>query len=615
MRGITADRCRCFWLPLVCCLIGLAPEAASAEQSTVLDTSPVDIALSGNGQWLVTANQTSNTVSLVSRETSQVVDSQPCGEHPVAVVIGPDGQSVFVSCQYSGELSRLQVVERDADGKHSLKLERLGDVRIGFEPHGVAVSSDGSTAYVARKAAHDVAVVDLDANKVTNHIKVGRWPRYVALSSDDARLAVGTSGTSGDDGISVVDTQRGELDYIESVRGINIGHLHVSRDDRYVYFPWMVYRTNPITFDNIRRGWVLGSRIARVRLDGSARREAITLDPRGEAVADPHGIAITSDEQTLIASAPGTHELLAYRLPDLPLKQFGGSVDHIDPALLRDRDRFFRIPLGGRPMGIRVAADNRTVYVANYLSNAVQVVDLTERKVVGSIPLGGPAEPSPTRLGEAFFYDARRSLDQWYSCHTCHYEGGSNSVVMDTLNDGTNNSFKTVLPLYNVLETSPWTWHGWQRDLVAAVHKSTTTTMLGPKPTDEDVNNLVSYLETLEPPPNPFRRSGGSLSEAARRGKHIFGSERIGCAVCHTGPHFTDGEVHDVGLGSSDDLYEGFNTPSLVGVHGKVRFLHDGRAKTLKDVLTGDHRPSKTGGTAELSADELQDLIAYLRSL
>ena len=75
----------------------------------------------------------------------------------------------------------------------------------------------------------------------------------------------------------------------------------------------------------------------------------------------------------------------------LPLKDYGGS-DHIDPALLKDQERFHRIELGGRPMGLAIAKDSRTVYVANYLDNSVQVVDLAERKVVRA--LAGRSEPA-----------------------------------------------------------------------------------------------------------------------------------------------------------------------------------------------------------------------------
>jgi len=315
-----------------------------------------------------------------------------------------------------------------------------------------------------------------------------------------------------------------------------------------------------------------------------------------------------------VVSAAGTHELLVYRTAGLPLKDYGGS-DHVDPALLADSDRFFRIEVGGRPLGLRIGRDDRTVYVANYLENSVQVVDLADRRLVRSIPLGGPAEPSLARRGEAIFYDARRSLDQWYSCHTCHYEGGTNSVPTDTTNDGTAFTFKTVLPLYHLHETGPWTWHGWQTDLQAAMKKSLSETMLGPPPTDEDAAALLEYLKTLEPPPSPFRGPEGQLSEAAQRGKQVFESARAACATCHSGPSFTDGQVHDVGLGSPRDRYPGYNTPSLLGVYRRVKLLHDGRVDSLAALLTGPHAPEKVSGTSPLSEQEVRDLVEYLKSL
>ena len=81
------------------------------------------------------------------------------------------------------------------------------------------------------------------------------------------------------------------------------------------------------------------------------------------------------------------------------------------------------------------------------------------------------------------------------------------------------------------------------------------------------------------------------------------------------GRHFTDGEIHDIGLNGRNDAYRGFNTPSLVGVYQKVKLLHDGRAETLEQVLTGDHSPEKVAGQRKLTDTELADLIAYLKSL
>jgi hypothetical protein len=186
---------------------------------------------------------------------------------------------------------------------------------------------------------------------------------------------------------------------------------------------------------------------------------------------------------------------------------------------------------------------------------------------------------------------------------------------MDTLNDGSPFTLKTVLPLYQLHQTGPWTWHGWQTDLSDAMKKSLQDTMLGPSPTDDDAAFLLAYLTTMEPPPNPFRGKDGSLSAAAERGKLVFESDKAACVTCHTGPYFTDGQIHDIGLGSPRDRYKGFNTPSLRNVYQKVKLLHDGRAESLQDVLIGPHSPNKVSGQPSLSQTEISDVVEYLKSL
>jgi YVTN family beta-propeller protein len=589
--------------------------AAGDLRSALVERSPVDLIFSPDERFVITANQTSNSLSVVDVRKSAVVAETACGEHPTALAVIPSGAGqssekcrVLVTCRYAGTLEVFEF----AVGK----LTKKSSIDVGFHPYGVAATRLGDKAYVSLSAAAKIVEIDLKTSSVTRTIEVGNWPRQMTLSKDGTRLAVSTSG---DQTVSMVDLKSGKLDFQHrTIGGLNIGQLQIDRKGEFVYFPWTIYRPFSITERNIRLGWVLASRIARAQVGKNEFREAISLDVPGVAVGDTHGLALTSDEQWMVCSAGGTHELLVYKLADQKFMSVGGPGDLADPNVYRDSNKFYRVPLGGRPMNVRISRDNRRVFVTNYFSNSVQVVDLTKREVVQTVGLGGPVETSQARLGEQIFHDARRSLDQWYSCASCHYEGGVNAVPMDTRNDGTDRTFKTVTSLVNATRTAPWTWHGWQTDLHAAMRKSLHDTMLGPEPTDDDVRAMVAYLSELKPAPNPHAAAAAKspqLLAAIERGRTVFVGTKANCASCHSGEYLTDGKIHDVGLADKKDKYDGYNTPSLIGVYRRVRLLHDGRARSLEEVLTGDHNPDKVTGNGELSKEELADLVEYLKTL
>jgi len=566
--------------------------------------SPQEVAITPDGRYLVTANCLGHSVSLIDVKSGKILQELPCGERPTSVVFCPDGVTVLVSTSFGGTMHRYTL----QDGR----LVETGSLSLPGEPRGIAVAPDGKLAYVAVSALAQIAVIDVAQWEVVDRINVEAWPRHLAITPDGSRMAVATNSNRR---MSVIDLATRKELFNESFGGINAGQMQVSADGSKVYFGWMVYRHNPVTVRNVKLGWVLGSRLGYMRMDEQALRFAITTDEPGLAVADPYGVAVSPDGTWIVMAAGGSQELLVYRLQGLPFQDVGGPGDHIDPALARDRNRYFRVPLGGRPQGVAFSPDSRYVYVANYINDSVQEVDLKTRKVSREFHLGGPSEPSLARKGEALFYDARLSLDQWYSCHTCHYEGGVNAVTMDTRNDGTDYTFKTVLSLVNVTRTPPWTWHGWQQDLNESIHNSITKSMLGKERSPEDIEAIRAFLDTLQLPPNPYRNPDGSLTEAALRGKAIFEGSKAGCSNCHNGQWFTDGKIHDVGQGSDRDYYKGYNTPSLLGVYRRVALLHHGKAKSLEEVLTEYHKPSEVAGEGDLTPEELSDLIAYLKSL
>ncbi len=584
---------------------------AAASRAEEPHRSPIALALTSDGTRLLTANQTADSVSLVDPIAGRVLCEAATGKKPAGVAITRDGRRGVVTHGFGYDLGILSI--------QSDRLDVAGRIAVGPEPRGVVIAPDGRTAYVAVGVANEVVRVDLDDRTVTGRLPVGREPRGLALTPDGRLLLVGNARSKS---LSVVDTKTWTVARTVPMEGENLRQVAIGPEGK-GYVANMKNRGFAATAANIDAGWVLGQRVTRVELDGPASFETLSLDPHGEAVGDVYGVALSGDGTILAVSAGGTHEVLLFRLDrgPLPWRQ-NGSRDLMLPELVRDADRFRRIPLDGRPTEIAFAPDHRTLFVANYLRDAVQVVDAESARLVRTIPLGGPPELSPARRGEWLFHDATRSFHQWYSCNTCHSDGHTSGGDYDTLNDGWQDlstshtrSRKKVPTLRRVTKTGPWTWHGWQTSLEAAMVDSFTRSMQGPKPSPEEIRDLRAFLGTLDYPPNPYRARDGALTPAAQRGEAVFRSAKAACNTCHAGPERTDGRIHDVGLGEPGDVYKGHNPPSLRGVYDKDPYLHDGRAATLKDVLTRDHAPETVTGLGSLSAQEVADLIAYLNSL
>jgi YVTN family beta-propeller protein len=592
----------CSLIVLLLC-VGIRPAEARPDAEPVLDRSPVDCVLTPDERWLISANQTSGTLCVVDLKQGKVTSEVPCGPRPSAIALAPDGKRVLASATFGHE-----VIAYDLGGDGTLK--EACRRWVGFEPRGIVIDAGGKLAYVTLTTAHAVAVLDAETLEEKARIPVGRWPRYMALSPDGKTLAVGCNG---DQAMAFVDVAERKMRRLEPFEGLNQGQLQFSPDGQFVHTPYAYHFGSGPTERTIKLGWVITSRIARIRVNEAKRVSSLYLDTQGLAVSDPFGMAFSPDNQWLVCAASGTHELLVFRNDKLPYLGFASRF-LIDEELRQDPKRYGRIALGGRPMFVRFSKDNRHVYVANYLSNNIQVVDIHDRKVVRTIALGGPKKESLARQGEAIFYDGGRGFDQWYSCASCHYEGHNNGIAMDTTNDGRLGNPKMVPSLRYAAYTGPWTWHGWQKSLPAAMRKSMAESMLGKPMKDEEVNALVAYLGTLAAPSNPHQPKG-KLSEAAERGKLVFEGEKAGCVRCHKGEYLTDDRSHVIGLESRGDTYRGFNPPTLRGVYDRMAYLHDGRSKTLEELLSGPHDPDKVTKNGKLTERELKDLVEYLKSL
>ena len=160
-----------------------------------------------------------------------------------------------------------------------------------------------------------------------------------------------------------------------------------------------------------------------------------------------------------------------------------------------------------------------------------------------------------------------------------------------------------------VVSTAPYSWSGTESTLKE--HLDITFDRLkgqgGLKSLELDA--LAQYVSSLSPPPG----HGDSSDPRAARGKELFASTDTGCSTCHAGVDGTDNQRHDVKSKTAPDKSGDFNTPSLRFVGGTGPYFHDGRYKTLAELLKDSD--GKMGKTGHLSPDDLGALEAYLRTL
>ena len=87
------------------------------------------------------------------------------------------------------------------------------------------------------------------------------------------------------------------------------------------------------------------------------------------------------------------------------------------------------------------------------------------------------------------------------------------------------------------------------------------------------------------------------------------------CNYCHSGPYFTNRQLTDVGTRSHLDTKGIFDIPHLNNIYETPPYLHDGRADTLEEIWTRFNPDDKHGVTNDMTKDQLNDLVEYLKTL
>jgi len=595
-------------------------QAAAIEYKT-----PFNLTVSADGRRLFVACEASDSLMVVDTPTRTVVADIPVGNLPHGVCLSPDGKRAYVSNRGDDTVS---VIDLSA-------MAAVDTIRVGDEPHGVVTDLAGRTLYVANAGSADVSVVDLEQRREVKRLSAGRGAWGVSRSPDGGEIYVTNNlshfvpfRTPSRSEVTVVGTERSMISDRVMIPEANLLQgVDVAPGGEFALVT-LVRTKNLVPMTRVLQGWVMTNGIGVLWRDG--RFDQLLLDEPDNYFADPTDVAITPDGRLAFVTGGGVDEVAVVDLQRMrAVLESASEEDRRDllPNHLGVTTEFVerRIPVGRNPRGLAVSPDGLFVYVAEALADAVAVIDVESRVKVATIDLGGPEEITLTRKGESIFHSAEVTYGRQFSCHSCHPDGGIDNITYDIEPDGIGFNPVDNRTLRGILDTAPFKWTGKNKTISrqCGPRLAVFFTRIDPFTLDQVVA-LESYIRTIPRNPNRYR-VGDQLTPSQRRGKALFertvtnsGAEipvEGRCNSCHPAPYFTNRELATVGTASELDTHDVFDVPHLNNIYESAPYLHDGRADTLEEIWTRFNPNDEHGVTNDMTKDQLNDLIEYLKTL
>jgi len=564
--------------------------------------SPQHICLAPDGRTACVVNYTANLVSLIDVRTRKVIREIPVGDRPAQARFSPDGRFLYVSCTWAGKIDVIDLAQGQV----------VRSLTAGLEPCGLTVSPDGRRLFVTNVVSSTVSVVDVETGRSVAETAVGSQPRFAALTPDGARLLV-SNGLS--PFVTVLNPDDGrEVARYDMGRASMLREIACSLDGRWAFLTNLVSH-NEVPTVQMERGWINSNGFSVLDLTQPGRRVTLLLDQLLSGATNPCGIALSADARWLYVSLAGIHEVAIVDLPAaLEVAAKARTPREIqlleeDVEILHRQKIVRRLPAGGLgPRSLALSEGTGELFVANYFSDTVTVLDAATGELRATIPLGATPEMSEWRKGELMANDGRITYQSWISCTSCHQEDtSSDGLNWDLANDGLGNA-KNNKSLQDAHFSPPVMWSGVRTDLRDGVGAGER--FQGFVPMAHVQGPITEYLSHPDRAPSPYRQADPAILE---RGKKLYTA--AGCDVCHPAPFYTDLKFHDLGFGTPNDFRNRFDTPSLKSTYRTAPYLHDGRAPSLEKLFT-EHNPNDLHGrTRGFTPAELADLIAYVRSL
>jgi len=588
--------------------------------------TPLNMALRPRGRELYVTCEASHSIVVVDvverRKTAEIA----VGHQPNDVAFSPDGSRAYVSNRLDDSVSVIHTAARKV----------LQSIPVGDEPHGLLTDRSGANLYVLNTSSDSVSVIDTATLKEIKRLEASRSPWSLSLSPDGSRIWVTNNlsrfvkfRTPSASEVTVIDTERAIVEDRMVVPAANLMQgVDWHPSGRFALIT--LNRTkNLVPMTRLLQGWTITNGLGVIWQDG--RVDQVLLDEPGVCFPDPAGVAITPDGRLALVTSSGSDCLAVVDVPKMIAMLREASPydrEHVFPNHLGKPTQFVikHIPTKNSPRGVVISPDGRTAFVANALDDSLTVIDLRNLASAGRIDLGGPKVIDKVRHGERLFHSADVTFHRQFSCHSCHPDGHVDGLTYDIEPDGIGASPVDNRTLRGILDTAPFKWEGTNPSLQRQCGPRLAVFFTRIQPfTPEQLSALDNYICTIPRPPNRYRPLGAKLTDAQRRGKIMFERtmtndgrtipEEQRCATCHFPPLYTDRKCHNVGTKMPLDREEEFDVPHLNNIYDSAPYLHNGIAETLEEIWTRYNPHDEHGLTNDMTKDQLNDLIEYIKTL
>ncbi len=583
--------------------------------------SPVEVLFSADGTQLFVLCQESAQVRVLDAKSYEPVKNISVGTVPRGFSLAPRGDRLFVANSWDDTISVID----------TKTLEVAATWPVGSEPSSVVEGRDGKHLFVANRISNDVAVLDSQTGAEEKRLAAGRGASYITVSPDGSKLYVThvypnptAHRTAPASEITVIDTARAVVvDRIALPFVAHGFHVAFSADGR-LGVAANLHPKNLVPLAHLEHGGAFADTLTLFGADVGKPVE-VPLDELERYAVRPFGIAITPDKSRMFITCGGSEMVTVVDIPRLIRYARAHPGSSSQDLSASSNYVVGRIAVGHDPRGVALTRDGSKLLVANRLEDTISVIDTKTNRVASTIALAGQNKMSVLRHGEQTFYTARYSFQGQIGCANCHIDSTFDGLQWDLEPDGFGRDIVDNRPIEDVKDTEPFKWNGGNPNLPTECGPRTEKYFWRAENYDDlTLTDLVVYVRGLLPRPNRWRLPGRELTAAQERGHALFVREvdKFGnsipetnrCVNCHSGPKGTNQKSFDVGTKNTTDNTGLLDTPQLTNIAISAPYLHDGSAPTLEQIWTVFNLQDKHGRTNDLTKDELNDLIEYLRT-